>query len=100
MPALPADLGVPVVVVQHMPPGFTASLAQRLDAVSALCVREAAPGDALEPGHVLVAPGGRHLDFDAAAGRLSDEPPVHGVRPSMDVTLVSLTPHMGGAWSP
>ena len=92
VPSLPADLGVPVVVVQHMPPGFTASLAQRLDAESPLCVREAAPGDALVPGHVLIAPGGHHLQFDGM-GRvfLSDEPPVHGVRPSVDVTLDSLT---------
>ena len=52
VPALPADLGVPVVIVQHMPPGFTASLAQRLDAASPLCVREAAAGDTLRPGHV------------------------------------------------
>ena len=92
MPALPADLGVPVVIVQHMPPGFTASLAQRLDAASPLCVREANTGDTLEPGHVLVAPGGRHLEFDATGKAvLSDEPPVHGVRPSVDVTLASLT---------
>ena len=92
LPALPANLDVPVVVVQHMPPGFTASLAQRLDAESPLCVREAAPGDVLEAGRVLIAPGGRHLQFDAAGKVvLSDEPPVHGVRPSVDVTLESLT---------
>ena len=92
VPSLPADLGVPVVIVQHMPPGFTASLAQRLDSESPLCVHEAAPGDALVPGHVLVAPGGRHLQFDALGKVfLSDEPPVHGVRPSVDVTLDSLS---------
>jgi two-component system chemotaxis response regulator CheB len=91
LPALPADLGVPVVVVQHMPPGFTASLAQRLDAASPFSVREAAEGDTLQPGQALVAPGGRHLQFDArGVAHLSDEPPVHGVRPAVDVTLASL----------
>ena len=96
VPALPATLGVPVVLVQHMPPGFTASLAQRLDASSPLQVREASAGDPLEAGLILVAPGGRHLEFDAA-GRavLTDEPPVHGVRPAVDVTLASLTSLFG-----
>jgi two-component system chemotaxis response regulator CheB len=92
IPALPATLGIPVVIVQHMPPGFTASLAQRLNAASPLCVREATVGDRLEPGVALVAPGGYHLEFDAQ-GRvvLTEEPPIHGVRPAVDVTLASLT---------
>ncbi len=97
VPALPADLRLPVVIVQHMPAGFTASLAQRLDAVSALEVREAAEGDLLRAGRILVAPGGRHLEFDSSgAVHLSDDPPVHGVRPSVDVTLASLTRLHGG----
>jgi two-component system chemotaxis response regulator CheB len=97
LPALPAPLGVPVVIVQHMPAGFTASLAQRLDAASPLRVREAAAGDRLEPGLALIAPGGRHLEFDAdRRAVLTDEPPVHGVRPCVDVTLDSLTRLFGG----
>ena len=92
IPALPADLSVPVVIVQHMPAGFTASLAQRLDSASPLEVREAAEGDRLKAGRILVAPGGRHLEFDKdGQARLTDAPPVHGVRPSVDVTLASLT---------
>jgi two-component system chemotaxis response regulator CheB len=92
IPALPADLRLPVVVVQHMPAGFTASLAQRLDLISPLEVREAAEGDLLRVGRILVAPGGRHLEFDSGgAVHLTDDPPVHGVRPSVDVTLASLT---------
>jgi two-component system chemotaxis response regulator CheB len=91
VPALPGDLGVPVVLVQHMPAGFTRSLAQRLDALSPLCVREAEAGDVLTPGQVLIAPGGHHLTFHASgAAVLTDEPPVHGVRPAVDVTLASL----------
>jgi len=92
VPALPANLRLPVVIVQHMPAGFTASLAQRLDAISPLEVREAAEGDLLKPGRILVAPGGRHLEFEKdGTARLTDAPPVHGVRPSVDVTLASLT---------
>jgi two-component system chemotaxis response regulator CheB len=92
VPALPADLRLPVVIVQHMPAGFTASLAQRLDSMSPLEVREAAEGDLLQAGRILVAPGGRHLEFNSGGVvRLTDDPPVHGVRPSVDVTLASLT---------
>jgi two-component system chemotaxis response regulator CheB len=91
VPALPAHLPVPAVIVQHMPSGFTASLARRLDDASPLCVREAIEGDPLRPGVVLVAPGGHHLMFDAhGAARLTDEPPIHGVRPAVDVTVASL----------
>ena len=92
IPGLPADLGLPVVIVQHMPPSFTASLALRLDGISPLEVREAAEGDTLRAGRILIAPGGRHLEFDLdGTVRLSDAPSVHGVRPSVDVTLASLT---------
>ena len=91
IPALPADLGVPVVIVQHMPPGFTASLARRLEQTSPFEVREAADGDRLQPGVILVAPGGRHLQFTCGGvARLTDDPPVHCVRPAVDVTLASL----------
>jgi two-component system chemotaxis response regulator CheB len=94
---LPADLGVPIVIVQHMPPGFTASLAQRLEQMSPFVVREAAPGDRLKAGQILVAPGGYHLQFDAGgAARLTEEPPIHGVRPAVDITLASLA-HLYGS---
>jgi two-component system chemotaxis response regulator CheB len=88
IPSLPVDLGVPIVIVQHMPAGFTTSLAKRLDTESPFSVREAVEGDTLRPGCALVAPGGRHLEFDArGVVHLTDEPAVHGVRPSVDVTL-------------
>lgn len=63
IPALPAELRVPIVVLQHMPPGYTKALAERLDKASALHVREAAENDPLLPGTVLVAPAGRQLIF-------------------------------------
>lgn len=91
VPAIPADVRVPVVIVQHMPAAFTASLAGRLDRISELHVKEASDGDILEPGVALVAPGGRHLEFDPlGVAHISDGPPVHAVRPSVDVTLFSL----------
>ncbi len=90
LPALPGDLPAGVVVVQHMPAGFTRSLAERLNALSRLRVREAAEGDATEQGTALIAPGGWHL-LVGPEGRLSlnQDPPLHGVRPAVDHTLVS-----------
>jgi two-component system chemotaxis response regulator CheB len=86
--ALPADLGAALLIVQHMPVGFTTSLARRLDDRSCLCVREAVDGDQPLANLALLAPGNVHLDLDAD-GRvvLSDAPPEHGVRPAADVTL-------------
>ena len=89
---LPEDLGVPIVVVQHMPPQFTRTLADRLDQLSAVRVREARPGSKLERGTVLIAPGGFHLVFDErGVADLSEAPVEHGVRPSVNVTMESLT---------
>lgn len=89
---LPADLGVPIVVVQHMPAQFTKALAGRLDELSAVRVREARPGSKLERGTVLIAPGGFHLIFDKRGlADLSEAPTEHGVRPSVNVTMESLT---------
>lgn len=88
LPALPADLGEGTLIVQHMPAGFTGSLAARLDGMSRLHVREAAPGDQLEPGTALVAPGGSHLRLDGTRhARLTDEPAVGGLRPRADLTI-------------
>ena len=97
IPALPADLGLPIVIVQHMPPGFTASLARRLEQTSPFTAKEAADGDRLHSGQILVAPGGHHLEFDAGGvARLTAEPPIHGVRPAVDITFASLA-HLYGA---
>jgi two-component system chemotaxis response regulator CheB len=89
LPALPAGLGVPVLVVQHMPAIFTRLLAERLDRACPLRVREALDGEPLEPGTVLVAPGGRHLAVDRRGGQVVaaclDDPPEHFCRPAVDV---------------
>lgn len=98
--SLPADLGVPVVITQHMPATFTSLLARRLDDCTKLTVREAQDGDALEAGVVHLAPGDRHLCFESTAGglrvRLDDGPPVNSCRPAVDVMLDSLAAFTAG----
>lgn len=90
IPALPADLRIAIVVVQHMPAGFTGALAERLDAVSRVDVREARRGDHPLPGSVLIAPGDKHLEFDQRGLIvLTDGAPVNSCRPSADVTMMS-----------
>ncbi len=88
LPALPGRLGAGTLVVQHMPAGFTASLADRLDGSSKLSVREASAGDRLEPGTALIAPGGLHLRLsDGGVARLSEGEPIGGLRPRADLTI-------------
>ncbi|MDF9746356.1 chemotaxis-specific protein-glutamate methyltransferase CheB [Natrinema salsiterrestre] len=91
---LPPELGAKVLVVQHMPPGFTERFADRLDSRSAYDVREAADRDRLRPGEAAVAPGDFHLEVandvgDALRLRVDDGDRVHGVRPAIDVTMNS-----------
>jgi two-component system chemotaxis response regulator CheB len=96
LPALPANFPVPILVVQHMPPGFTASLAKRLNEMSAITVREAQEGDRVEPGLALVAPGDYHLMLRRdGTVTLSQERPLWGVRPAVDMTLMSAIPVWG-----
>lgn len=99
VPALPAQLDASVLIVQHMPPGFTKTLAERLDSLSALTVREAEHGETIEPGHVYLAPGGRHMRVQAVgrarAIMLDDSPPVWGVRPSADPLFRSVAESAG-----
>ncbi len=89
IPLLPADLPACVVVVQHMPPRFTTSLAERLDKISEIRVTEASQGDKIQAGSVYIAPGDFHLKFVNDCVSLSQDPQVHGVRPSADVTITS-----------
>jgi len=88
---LPADFGLPVVVVQHMPPTFTRSLAERLNSLGPLRVEEAEAGMRMQVGRVLLAPGGYHMEFDAERRVVLTEAPVeHGVRPAVNVTMASV----------
>jgi two-component system chemotaxis response regulator CheB len=92
---LDADLRVPIVVVQHMPAGFTNEFAKSLDRICPLDVKEAEDGDPIQPGRILIAQGNKHLEVEktAASGavaRLSDAPLVSGHRPSADVLFASV----------
>jgi two-component system chemotaxis response regulator CheB len=88
VPGLPSPLGLGTMIVQHMPAGFTASLAARLDRSSPLSVREAQGGESLEPGVALIAPGGRHLRVGPTGQlTLSDEAPLGGLRPRADLLI-------------
>jgi len=97
IPALPPDLGDGTVIVQHMPPGFTASLATRLDNASGLRVTEAHGGERLTPRMALVAPGGRHLHLhEGGRVTLGDEPEIGGLRPRADITIRDAARVFGG----
>jgi len=91
---LPADFSGAIVVVQHMPDGFTDMFARRLDELSPLRVKEAQSGDLLQPGRVLICPGSRHMKVKRLPLGdiivLSDEAHVNGHRPSADVLLRSV----------
>ncbi|MHC5026198.1 MAG: protein-glutamate methylesterase/protein-glutamine glutaminase [Planctomycetota bacterium] len=93
LPRLPNDLPVPVIVVQHMPPRYTSSLASRLNESCPMPVAEAADGATLAPGTVTIARGGQQMKLFTKNGatrvRVTDDPPEHGCRPSVDYLLRS-----------
>jgi two-component system, chemotaxis family, protein-glutamate methylesterase/glutaminase len=90
-----ADLKQPIVVVQHMPAGFTNEFAKSLDRICPLDVKEAEDGDEIKSGRILIAQGNKHLEVEKkghgpAVARLSDSPQVSGHRPSADVLFASV----------
>lgn len=94
IPMLPKNLDAGMVLVQHMPAGFTASLAQRLNEISEIQVKEASDGDVIKKGWVYIAPGGRHMKIEKTGAeytiRLNDEPAIEGLRPCANVMFKSL----------
>ncbi|UTC64257.1 chemotaxis response regulator protein-glutamate methylesterase [Treponema sp. OMZ 788] len=92
--SLDKDLPQPIVVVQHMPPGFTKEFASSLDKICPLEVKEAEDGDLIKPGRILIAPGGKHLVVEkrslAAVAKVIDTPPQSGHKPSVDVLFESV----------
>ncbi|CAM5788276.1 MULTISPECIES: protein-glutamate methylesterase/protein-glutamine glutaminase [Brevibacillus] len=93
--ALPSQLPAPIAIVQHMPAGFTKSLAQRLDSLCAIRVTEVTDGEWLEPGTAYIAPGGYHFEVVQTNGRLQaklhQEEPRGGHRPSVDILFESVS---------
>ena len=88
---LPKSFSIPVLITQHMPPGFTKSFSERLDKLCAIGVSEAKHGDVLQKGHAYIAPGGYHMVLrDRKCIHLIDSPPVEHVRPSINVMMDSI----------
>lgn len=94
IPQLPANLGVPIVIVQHMPPVFTAALAESLDRKSPLRVVEGAQGMVLEPDMVVLAPGGKQMKLVSDGGKaqiaITDDPPENHCKPAADYLFRSV----------
>lgn len=95
VPALPARLGVPVFIVQHMPPIFTQTLAESLNSKSALTVCEASDGMVAVPDTVYIAPGGRQMRLTESNGtrviQITDDPPENNCRPAVDYLFRSVS---------
>jgi two-component system chemotaxis response regulator CheB len=102
MPMLPGDLGVPIVIVQHMPPVFTKSLANSLNAKCALTVKEAQDGEALQANVAYIAPGGKQMKLVASTDgtnrliRITNDPPENSCRPSADYLFRSVADYYVG----
>ncbi|MCD6420521.1 MAG: chemotaxis protein CheB, partial [Synergistetes bacterium] len=94
VPKIPANIESGILIVQHMPPKFTRSLAERLDSLSELVVKEAEDGDKVLPGVALVAPGDYHMviERDGKEFRVRNvkTPPIGKLRPAVDVTMLSV----------
>ncbi|MDA8137398.1 MAG: chemotaxis response regulator protein-glutamate methylesterase [Desulfobacteraceae bacterium] len=102
LPRLPADIGIPIVIVQHMPPLFTQSLANSLNNKCSIAVREATNGEALMPNVAYVAPGGKQMKIVAGGDgtqrvlKITDDPPENNCRPSVDYLFRSVADHYVG----
>jgi len=102
MPKLPANINVPIVIVQHMPPVFTQSLAKSLNAKCSITVKEAEDGELLKPNIAFIAPGGRQMKIVAHADgknrviKITDDPPVNSCKPSADYLFASVASHYIG----
>lgn len=100
IPKLPGDFPRPVLVVQHMPPKFTRTLANDLDRRSELEVVEGEPGMDIVPGRVIIAPGGRHMTVPPAPRparvAIDDDPPIEACRPAVEKLFASAAARWGG----
>ena len=95
LPQIPGNIGVPILIVQHMPPIFTLSLAESLDGKSAIRVCEASHGQTLQPNMAYIAPGGKQMRIQAGPGavkniQITDDPPENNCRPAVDYLFRSV----------
>ncbi len=102
LPALPGDIGVPIVIVQHMPPVFTKSLAKSLDKKCLLTVKEAEDGESVKNNTVYIAPGGKQMKLVASADgynrqiKITDDPPENSCKPAVDYLFRSIADYYVG----
>ncbi len=102
IPMLPGDFKAPILIVQHMPPMFTASLANSLDKKSKLDVKEAENGDIIIPGRIFIAPGGKQMKIVAGPDgisrrlKITNDPPENSCKPSVDYLFRSIAQHYVG----
>lgn len=102
LPKIPDSIGVPILIVQHMPPLFTQSLAKSLDAKCALKVKEASNGEPIHPNTIYIAPGGKQMKIEAGSDgkmrilKITDDPPENSCKPSVDYLFRSIAHHYVG----
>lgn len=95
IPSIPEDISASIVIVQHMPPKFTKSLAERLNAISRINVKEAEQGDVLKKGWAYIAPGDYHMRIEKQGSnlviKLNQDPKIMGLRPTVDIMMSSVS---------
>ncbi len=102
MPGIPGDINVPILIVQHMPPIFTQSLAKTLNAKCSIEVKEAVDGEIIQPNTAFIAPGGKQMKIVAGPDgrdriiRITDDPPENSCKPSVDYLFRSIAQHYVG----
>jgi two-component system chemotaxis response regulator CheB len=101
IPKIPADIGVPIFIVQHMPPMFTEALARKLDSISDISVKEAVDGDLIHANTAYIAPGGKQMKVGKSAHgnhlviQVTDDPPENNCKPSANYLFRSISRHYG-----
>ena len=101
IPKFPADIGVPIFIVQHMPPMFTEALARKLDSISDITVKEAENGESIRANTAYIAPGGKQMQVAKSAQgnhlviQVTDDPPENNCKPSVDYLFRSISRHYG-----
>ncbi len=102
MPEIPHNLGVPILIVQHMPPFFTKALANSLDSKCSIKVKEAQNGEIVQSNTALIAPGGKQMKIEPSVDRkhnvvrITDDPPENSCKPSADYLFKSIANHCAG----